>query len=344
MPRFDQNRTASAKATAPIQHIVLIGTAIMAVVTFLTVFQNGGADRSVQPAPAPQAMYYPVAQPASPELRGRTDLEPLTITPAAPSPRTPAVKLQPNSGGAMFADLSPKSLESSFWASDTERRHGHYGGRWAAENIRSTPKGVELQVHREKTPDSPYSNAEFRSKNEYGYGRYEAIMQVGKGDGLVSAFFTYTGPYANAPHDEIDVEFLGKDTTKVLFNYWHKGQRGSFATFDLPFDASEAAHLYAFEWTPDKITWFIDGEPYYSTEPGDTKIPSYAGRLYFSHWTGVPSMSGWHGKPTFTSGEATIVSCASFTPLGKDAQSCADAFDPDQAKQTQSFAALIGHP
>ena len=40
-------------------------------------------------------------------------------------------------------------------------------------------------------------------------------MQPGRGSGLVTALFTYTGPYAGDPHDEIDIEFLGKDLTKI---------------------------------------------------------------------------------------------------------------------------------
>ena len=343
MPRFGQIRTSSPKAPAPFQHITLIGSVIMAVATGIMVYSNGGPERASQSVQPPAAQYYPVNR-ATPDLRGRTELEPLEIAPAKPVPVKPAVKLQANSGPAMLADLKQDSLKTSFWASNTERGHDFYGGRWAAENIKTTDDGLELQVQHEPTPKSPFSMAEFRSRKEYGYGRYEAVMQIGKGSGLVSAFFMYTGPYANTPHDEIDIEFLGKDTTKIEFNYWRSGQKGAHAVFDLPFDASEAPHLYAFEWTPDQITWFVDGEPFYSTKPGDTKIPTHAGRMYFSHWTGVPAMAQWHGKPKFASGEATKVSCASFTPLGEDAPSCADTFDPNQIGERLTYAGLIAHP
>ena len=34
----------------------------------------------------------------------------------------------------------------------------------------------------------------------------------------------YTGPSEGKPWDEIDIEFLGKDTTKVQFNYFTHGR------------------------------------------------------------------------------------------------------------------------
>ena len=60
--------------------------------------------------------------------------------------------------------------------------------------------------------------------------------------------------------DEIDIEFLGKDTTKVQFNYYVDSQGGHEYLCDLGFDASEDFHVYAFDWEPDAITWYVDGK------------------------------------------------------------------------------------
>ena len=45
------------------------------------------------------------------------------------------------------------------------------------------------------------------AKAATGYGRYEVVMTAAKGNGIISSFFTYTGPYFGDPHDEIDFEF-----------------------------------------------------------------------------------------------------------------------------------------
>ncbi len=164
------------------------------------------------------------------------------------------------------------------------------------------------------------------SRETFGYGRYEAIMRPARGSGLVTAFFTYTGPTFGDPHDEIDIEFLGSDTTRIHFNYFRNGERGSAATFDLPFDASRTDRLYAFEWRPDGITWFVENEAIYSTVAGDGKVPVAAGKVIFSAWTGKPYMAAWHGEPDFGAKASARFACISFTPLGETGQRCSDTY------------------
>jgi len=47
-------------------------------------------------------------------------------------------------------------------------------------------------------------------KSFFGYGYYEVRMKAAKNVGIVSSFFTYTGPSDNNPWDEIDIEFFRK--------------------------------------------------------------------------------------------------------------------------------------
>ena len=107
-------------------------------------------------------------------------------------------------------------------------------------------------------------------------------MQAIKNDGVVSSFFIYTGPSDNNPWDEIDIEVLGKDTTKVQFNYFTNGVGNHEYMYDLGFDASKGYHTYGFDWQPDKITWYVDGKEVYSAT---TNIPSTPGKivLFRSH-------------------------------------------------------------
>ncbi len=69
----------------------------------------------------------------------------------------------------------------------------------------------------------PYSSGEYRTRGFYGYGCYEARFKPIKRAGVVTSFFTFAGPYdngGNGRHNEIDIEFVGKDTTTVQFNFW----------------------------------------------------------------------------------------------------------------------------
>ena len=88
-----------------------------------------------------------------------------------------------------------------------------------------------------------YTGGEWRSKERFGYGLFQVNMKPIKNPGVVSSFFTYTGPSDGTKWDEIDIEFLGKNTTKVQFNYYTSGQGNHEYLDNLGFDASQGSPL-----------------------------------------------------------------------------------------------------
>lgn len=236
------------------------------------------------------------------------------------------------SGEAFITLLGDGLNPDMFRAARTNEEAGFHGGQWDARNVESNAAGTRLILSK-KNGLGRYSMGEMKTRQDFGYGRYEAIMRPASGSGTVSSFFTYTGPHRNMPHDEIDIEFLGADTTRVHFNYFKNGKRGTPVTYDLPFDAAEAEHLYVFEWYPDKIIWLIDGETYHITELGDAFIPSHAGQIYVNLWTGVKRMQDWHGKPDFGDETTASYSCISFTPLGETSRSCSSFYRPNGSNE-----------
>jgi len=162
---------------------------------------------------------------------------------------------------------------------------------WRKKNVTFNDGKMQLIIDNDTVPKDgiPYSGGEFRSREFYGYGRYEVSMKAIKNDGVVSSFFTYTGPSDNNPWDEIDIEILGKDTTKVQFNYFTDGKGNHEYMHDLGFDASEDFHTYAFEWHKDKIIWFVDGVEVYSA---DENIPITESKIMMNAWCGK-GVDGW---------------------------------------------------
>lgn len=165
---------------------------------------------------------------------------------------------------------------------------------WRKKNVTFNDGKMQLIIDKDETPKNgiPYSGGEFRSKDFFGYGRYEVSMKAIKNDGVVSSFFTYTGPSDNNPWDEIDVEILGKDTTKVQFNYFTDGKGHHEYMHDLGFDSSEDFHTYAFEWYEDKIVWFVDGVEVHSATKN---IPSTPSKIMMNAWCGI-GVDGWLKK------------------------------------------------
>jgi hypothetical protein len=121
----------------------------------------------------------------------------------------------------------------------------------------------------------PYCSGELRTTGFYGYGCYEARFKPAAVDGVVSTFFTFAGPYdtpdwlfpQKSQHNEIDIEFLGKDTTQVQLNFWTNDD--DYTSHNeymhaLGFDASQAFHNYGFKWTSTGIDFYVDGSVVHS--------------------------------------------------------------------------------
>ena len=291
---------------------------------------------------APEAVVpAPIDQIETKQTPSAPVVEMPAATPASPAPvPTKRAALIPSSPG-FISLLGDAQNNAFFYRSDFANPDGHYGGDWSPKNIKQTADGADLEVHHEQSRSGPFTGAEMKTVNTYVYGRYEVVMRPSKGSGLVSSFFTYTGSYEGTAHDEIDIEFLGLDTSRIHFNYFRKGKTGASATFDLPFDASEADHLYAFEWSPEGITWYVDGKPYYKTVEGDAFVPRTPGSIIFNNWAGKPFITGWTGKPTFESGAAAHYSCISFAPLGDNTRACSDLYLPNRPRHSGLVTAQL---
>ncbi len=206
-------------------------------------------------------------------------------TEADPTETEPTTEQQNgmNADAAMVADFR-QGTSSYFFASDGWTNGSCFDCGWYAQNATFDNGALNLTINQDWSGQYNYSGAEYRTSSHYSYGYYETSMQAIKNDGVVSSFFTYTGPSENNPWDEIDIEILGKDTTKVQFNYYTNGVGEHEYFYDLGFDASEGFHTYGFDWQPDHITWYVDGEAVYTAYDN---IPTTPGRIMMNVWPGT---------------------------------------------------------
>lgn len=211
-----------------------------------------------------------------------TTTEAVTITEVAPEEVMPE--------GVVYAEFT-NGMPEGWECADGWTNGSMFNVTWRKSNVTFNDGKMQLIIDNDTAPtgDIPYSGGEFRSREFYGYGRYEVSMKAIKNDGVVSSFFTYTGPSDNNPWDEIDVEILGKDTTKVQFNYFTDSQGNHEYMHDLGFDASDDFHTYAFEWYEDKIIWYVDGvEAHRATE----NLPVTESKIMMNAWCGK-GVDGW---------------------------------------------------
>ncbi len=188
-----------------------------------------------------------------------------------------------NTSATAVADFR-KGETPLFFASDGWTNGDPFNCGWYKENTSLSEGVLTLKIDKDYSGKYPYSGAEYRTADTYSYGYYETSMQAIKNDGVVSSFFTYTGPSEDNPWDEIDIEVLGKDTTKVQFNYYTNGQGGHEFMYDLGFDASQGYHTYGFDWQPNYIAWYVDGKEVYRAT---NNIPKTPGRIMMNTWNGI---------------------------------------------------------
>ena len=135
---------------------------------------------------------------------------------------------------------------------------------------------------------------------------------------MVSSFFTYTGESDGTTWDEIDIEFLGKDTTAVQFNYYVDGIGNHEYLHKLDYDASEEYHEYSFLWTQDYIRYFIDGITVYEYKISNGKLPVTEGRIMMNLWNGrsdIPDVVRWLGSYDGTTPLYAYYDNFSYVPL-----------------------------
>ncbi len=197
-----------------------------------------------------------------------------------------------------FSDGFDYANTGSWSKSDGWTNGGSFNCTWRASNINFSNGVMDLTLNKDTQGGSkPYAGAEYRSNDTFSYGLYQVSMKPAKNTGIVSSFFTYTGPSDNTPWDEIDIEFLGKDTTKVQFNYYTNGVGNHEHLYNLGFDASTSFHTYAFNWQPTYIAWLVDGKEVYRAT---SNIPSHPGKIMMNLWpgTGVDSWLGAYNGVT----------------------------------------------
>jgi endo-1,3-1,4-beta-glycanase ExoK len=114
----------------------------------------------------------------------------------------------------------------------------------------------------------PYHGGEIRTHEFFTYGRFETRAKFAAGSGLISSLFTFYDHYADAEMEEnwneIDIEFLGSKSNEIQYNeiVWNEQNNRVMNEFHdiLDYNPSDEFRVYAFEWTPSGVSFYIDGE------------------------------------------------------------------------------------
>jgi hypothetical protein len=133
--------------------------------------------------------------------------------------------------------------------------------------------------------------AELRTLEPVLYGKFEARYKPAQGEGLVSSFFVYNDDTPNTPWVEIDIELLGRFKQIVDMNTMTPSSH--LRTHFVPFSTHLEFFEYGFEWTPDYVAWFINGEEVYRQTADHVADLNHPAKIMMNIWN--PIYDDWVG-------------------------------------------------
>lgn len=146
-----------------------------------------------------------------------------------------------------------------------------------AITARAEPPGTNLTCY---YGSCQYTSARILTQHKlvFGYGRIEARMKIPAGTGLWPAFWALgsnIGTVGWPTSGEIDImENVGREPDTIhgtIHGPGYSGANGITAPYNAPSPLSDAFHTYAVDWTPNRITWYIDGIQYHTVTPQDVE-------------------------------------------------------------------------
>lgn len=190
---------------------------------------------------------------------------------------------------------------------NSKRNVFHDGnGNLVIKAIKETPENI---------PNCWYGPCEYTSarlktmdKFEATYGRFEARIRIPRGQGIWPAFWMLGSDIQEVGWPacgEIDImENIGREPNIVhgtIHGPGYSGANGIGGQITAKVPYADDFHVYAVEWSENRIEWFVDGELYKTITPAD--LPAGA-KWVFDHdyfiLLNVAVGGNWPGSPDET--------------------------------------------
>lgn len=210
-----------------------------------------------------------------------------STTPAAPA--TPVQAANPATAWVLewSDEFDGSALDHAKWVEETggngfgNHELQYYTAR--PENVRVAGGQLVIEARREDYGGNAYTSARVKTagKIERTYGRFEARMKIPRGQGIWPAFWLLGADIATSGWPacgEIDImENVGKEPATVygtLHGPGYSGANGFGGHRTLASGAlADDFHVYAVEWEPGEIRWYLDGVQYHSAKPSQLPGP-----------------------------------------------------------------------
>ena len=226
--------------------------------------------------------------------------------------------------GLLGSNISQAQCPKLVWADEFDGTtldlqkwtHQTGGGGWGNNELQHyRPENTTLEngllkisAKRENFSGNAYTSSRIRSinKGDFTYGRMEARIKLPYGQGIWPAFWMMPtdDKYGSWPKSgELDImEFIGREPKKIYGTIhfgpeWpnNKSSGGSYDAYREDF--SKEYHIYAVEWEPNEIRWYIDDFLYSTKRPTDVAPERWPFDQRFHFILNLAVGGTWPGSP-----------------------------------------------
>lgn len=189
------------------------------------------------------------------------------------------------------------SLDPARWnVLDDPYGYGNRSQHYKPENVEVDEGKLKIHSKKEWSQGFPYTSGAITTKGKavFKYGKIEIKAKFPAGTGLLPAIWLWNNQGNAFPEIDI-VEILGQQPGQVWNTIHYEVNRiygKDYHFSDLP-DLTADYHIFSIEWQPEKITFFVDGTPLYTST---AYVPSEEMYLFIN--TGVGG--DWVGEPDET--------------------------------------------
>lgn len=214
-----------------------------------------------------------------------------------------------------FEGQAGQPPDAGKWVFDQGTDWGNLQLEWDTdrpENVSLDGRGhLAITAREEEFNGRPYTSGRIKTKGlfEQRYGRFEARIKLPEGQGIWPAFWMLGRDIDEVGWPgcgEVDImEYRGHEP-RVLWASLHGPGHAGDDAISSRHELSSAGfphdfHVFALDWSPRRIRWFLDGVPYKTATPED--LPAGARWVYdhpFFLILDVAVGGRWPGAPDST--------------------------------------------
>jgi beta-glucanase (GH16 family) len=183
-------------------------------------------------------------------------------------------------------EFKSKADFNAFWDISTWSNNEQ---QYSASNVfLDTANGwVRLKINASPQGTKPVNGEISSKRSNFLYGSYRASIKFDNIPGGVVGWFVYR---TTTDLHEIDVEYLTRDINNIHFTLHHVQTDVDYKKVPVSFDPTTEFHEYRFDWSANKVVYYIDGNKVDSLL---NKVPDAACSIMLNFWSAnIPDWGG----------------------------------------------------